>query len=157
MKELILNIGAVKAVKEDTTMVCFGLGSCIGLFVQDRVTGISGGAHILLPEHENSNMNDENAYNAVKAINTLLQQFEKLGSSLQTLRAKVVGGSNVMSVPNLVGKQNAKSVIDELVKRKVFIAACDIGGVYSRTARFNTINGELVVKTPETSQIKIYS
>src|SRR6478609_4263347 len=37
-----LNIGDVVISDSPATYTCFGLGSCIGLFIQDRLTGLSG-------------------------------------------------------------------------------------------------------------------
>lgn len=65
---------------------CFGLGSCIGLFVQDRLRGLSGGAHILLPESEKV-PDGFKFYNVIAALDEILNHFKSQGSNLSALRA----------------------------------------------------------------------
>jgi len=154
-----LNIGDLIVSKnKDMTFTCFGLGSCIGLFLQDRITGISGGAHILLPsEIESPNIFGQ-FYSVQSAINELLLQFKKRGSSLMTLRAKVTGGANVLSsdIEFATGKRNTENVINNLIKNKIFIAASETGGQHARTAKFNCKTGELLVRKPDSEEINIY-
>jgi chemotaxis protein CheD len=156
MRAHVLNIGEVKTDMTPSIFTCFGLGSCIGLFVQDRVSGISGGAHILLPENERANANDGRCYNVNDAIDRLFSDFLKNGSSLDTVRAKFVGGANIITASGNIGERNIRSVMDHLVSSRIFIAAFDVGGHSSRTAHFHSCTGELRVRTSDTNQYKIY-
>jgi chemotaxis protein CheD len=149
-----LNIGDVKTFDSPVVLTCFGLGSCIGLFVQDRTTGLSGGAHILLPTGVRDN--EENGYVAKHAVDKLLIQFQHRGSGLATLRAKITGGANVLNTSINIGAQNIKSLMKELIQRNIYIAASDVGGVESRTARFESQSGKLYVKTLSNSKYRIY-
>lgn len=157
MMEFTLNMGDVMTSRRAATYTCIGLGSCIGLFLQDRVTGLSGGAHILLPESDEGPGVEGEAkfYNATGALNELLRQFRLLGSNLETLRAKVVGGANVVSANINTGERNAESVVNQLVANRVFIAAIDVGGNYFRTARFQSQTGELSIKRSPINEFAI--
>jgi chemotaxis receptor (MCP) glutamine deamidase CheD len=75
---------------------------------------------------------------------------------LQNLRAKITGGANVVATSCETGLMNIDNVVKELVERKVYIAAMDVGGRQSRTARFNSQTGTLSVRIPETNELKIY-
>jgi chemotaxis protein CheD len=156
MKKHVLNIGDVKTDISPSVFTCFGLGSCIGLFVQDRAAGISGGAHILLPESIKANTDDGKHYNVKDALDKLFEQFQRYGSSLETLRAKIVGGANIISAFGNVGERNVRSIKDHLVANKIFIAAVDVGGSSSRTAHFCSRTSELKVRTSENNNYKIY-
>lgn len=157
MIEYTLNIGEVAATdKKNVTYTCLGLGSCIGLFLHDRTTGITGGAHIMLPDGETSLVEDGKFFTADRAMNELLTRFREMGSSLQTLRAKITGGANVIESGYEVGSKNIASVVEQLVSNKVFIAARDIGGTHSRTARFHSATGTLMVHVTQTRECKIY-
>jgi chemotaxis protein CheD len=156
MRTHVLNIGEVKTDATPSVFTCFGLGSCIGLFVQDRAAGISGGAHILLPENEKANANDGRCYNVKDAIERLFEQFRRSGSTLETLRAKFVGGANILAVAGNTGERNIQSVMDHLVAHRVFIAALDVGGHSSRTAHFLSSTSELKVRTSVSNQYRIY-
>ena len=100
-----LSIGDVAISSQKANYTCFGLGSCIGLFIQDRVQRLSAGAHIFLPESEN-------------AIDEIIIQLKHEGSTLQTLRAKVTGGANVVKVNSQTGERNAESVLRYLTENK---------------------------------------
>jgi chemotaxis protein CheD len=156
MMQYKLNIGDVVSSSLEATYTCFGLGSCIGLFLQDRITGLAGGAHILLPEKEKGPTCKNKFYNVEGALNELLYQFREKGSNLTSLRAKVTGGASVISVNTQTGFLNAESVARSLVNRKIYIAAIDVGGYFCRTARFESETGLLTVKIPLTNEYKTY-
>jgi chemotaxis protein CheD len=145
MMEKTLKINQLDVTNRPVIYTCFGLGSCIGLFVSDRVKGISGGAHIPLASASVSG----EFLDATKMINELLKDFSDLGSGLNSLRAKVIGGAQVYSSSTSIGEQNIRTVIQRLTDSKIFIAATDVGGRVSRTARFNSITGEVHISTSE--------
>jgi|GEM_PF-1056210 len=158
MKEYVLSIGDVKTVDgRAATFTCFGLGSCIGLFLEDRVAGIYGGAHIFLPDDKQPmNGGEGKYYSVVKAVDALLDQFARKGSSLQTLRAKITGGANVIvNATHGIGERNAKSTLNYLTARGVYIASTDVGGRESRTARFHTATGNLNINNPGKTGMKV--
>jgi chemotaxis protein CheD len=149
MKRVILNIGDAQAVDSAATFTCFGLGSCIGLFMQDRTLGLSGGAHIMLPEDTTSSHACAGKfYNVAGAIDHLLMQFACKGSSLKSIRAKITGGANVIQTMYNVGALNAESTRNHLTRRGVYIAASDVGGFESRTVNFHTYTGDLNITNP---------
>lgn len=145
MREYKLNIDELVVSKHEQTVYnCLGLGSCIGLFLQDRQTGISGGAHILLPQ------------NVPAVIAELLRQFKALGSDLLNLRAKVAGGANVIATGYEVGSQNTSSVLEQLIQQRIYIAAQDVGGRLSRSAQFDARTGTMTVRFSQSNEFKIY-
>jgi chemotaxis protein CheD len=141
----ILKINDIFITSQPMEFTCYGLGSCIGLFVSDRVKGLSGGAHIPLPEAEAGSAFDD----AGQMIERLLGQFSAQGSDLLSLRAKITGGAQIVQSAVDVGRQNIHSVVGQLIYRKVFIAAMDVGGRIARTARFNSVTGEVKISTSE--------
>lgn len=155
MIEYKLNIGDVATSSGKANYTCFGLGSCIGLFLQDRVTGFSGGAHILLPDWEKSTYTDAKFYNVTSALNEILEQFKINGISVTSLRAKVTGGANVIGINSRTGERNAESIVKHLTQRKIYIAALDVGGNHFRTARFEGETGKLTVRT-QINEYKIF-
>jgi chemotaxis protein CheD len=156
MRDYKLNIGDVVISSGSVSYTCFGLGSCIGLFIQDRVTGLSGGAHIFLPELKIDSVGETKYYDVISAMEEILNQFKTRGSDLTTLRAKITGGANVMEVYSQTGAHNIASVIKNLTERKIFLAAKDVGGNYYRTARFESWSGLLKVRIPQINQYKTY-
>jgi chemotaxis protein CheD len=145
MRKRMLNINEVEVTCKPVVYTCYGLGSCIGLFLTDRLKGLSGGAHIPLP----SSSGKGEFMDASHIINELLGAFTALGSNLNYLRAKVTGGSQVYESAQNIGEQNAQVVLKQLVDKKIFIAATDVCGKISRTARFYSSTGELYISTSE--------
>jgi chemotaxis protein CheD len=72
-----------------------------------------------------------------------------LGSDLAYLRAKITGGAQVYDSHLNIGQRTSQEVIRQLIDNKIFIAATDIGGRVSRTARFNSFTGDLQITTSE--------
>jgi chemotaxis protein CheD len=150
MKTKTLTINQTDVTEEAVIYTCFGIGSCIALFLNDRMTGLAGGAHIPLA-HEGTG-----AFLSVTALlDELMSKFQSKGSDLNVLRAKLAGGAQVFESTMSIGAQNIKAIRQELVERKIFVAAEDVGGRLPRTARFNTRTGDLVVISPDRSRLTI--
>lgn len=141
----MLNIDQVDVYREPVELVCFGLGSCIGLFVTDRVNQLSGGAHVSLPTGEVS----AEMKRADELVHELLNRFQVMGGNLNSLRAKITGGANVMGQQNSMGDRNAAAVIDLLTEKKIYVAAMDVGGHIARTARFNSKTQQVSISTSD--------
>lgn len=156
MRNYVLNIGEAAVVKGAAQITCFGLGSCIGLFVQDRAVGLSGGAHILLPQITASQQEPDRYYGVGTALSHLLQEFRRHGSTLRQLRAKIAGGAHLFTQGPDVGGSNVQAICQALIGSGIYIAAQDVGGSQSRTARFDTTTGRLEIKTPETGTYRFF-
>jgi chemotaxis protein CheD len=125
------------------------------VFIKDRTTGITGGAHIFLPEFfPNISFSDSIAASA--CIEEMLERMTNKGASLKTMRAKIVGGSNVLMHFHEVGSRNTREVIGALVRNKIYIAAKDVGGTISRTVQFDSISEALMVRQLEWNSTKIF-
>jgi chemotaxis protein CheD len=151
MRVRMLNINEMDVSAEPVVFTCYGLGSCIGLFITDRTKGLSGGVHIPLP----NNASQSEWKDATYLIDELLSTFQAWGSDLNTLRAKVTGGAQVYGSHSNIGAQNAEVVLKQLTDRKVYIAATDVGGTISRTARYHSQSGELQISTSEQTKYSI--
>jgi len=145
MKTRVLHINDLCVTRQPVVYTCFGLGSCIALFVVDRLSGITGGVHIPLPD----TIGPGEFLSAARLIETLLGNFEKLGSNLFYLKAKMAGGAQVYESAVNLGRQNIDSVVTHLATRKIFLAASDVGGRLARTAHFNSVTGALTIFTSE--------
>ena len=141
MIEYHLNIGDVVTSSRNVSYACFGLGSCIGLFVQDRIHRLSGGAHIFLPENEDGPFDASKFYNVSSALDEILNQFKTQGSDLTTLRAKVVGGANVLGGESQTGHRNVKSMVNQLVARKFSLLPLRWVGPTAGVQNFKAIQG----------------
>lgn len=145
----VLNMGEVAITANTGEIVCYGLGSCVGLFLYDRFRKVGAGAHVALPANERFS---ESAGMLQRAVDGML----KKGCNTLTMRAKLVGGANVMNMNCYqVGKRNIEYIKTELRKWGIMVQAEDTGGANSRTAKLNIESGELAIRTPNKNYYKL--
>ena len=126
------------------------LGSCVGVVLHDQVRGLSGLAHIMLPERLRG---DESVGKyADTAIPTLLSLLEQRGSRRRDLRAYLAGGANMFQSSQdcriaTVGEKNLLAVRQILGSLGIPIELEHTGGEQGRTVVFDAHTGELEVKT----------
>jgi chemotaxis protein CheD len=90
-------------------------------------------------------------YNAKTAFEKLIEEIEKIGGNRNALRAKIVGGANLFNSGFNTGERNVSTLRKLILDNKIFLAGQDVGGNKSRTARFNTLNGDLSVSSQNTN------
>jgi chemotaxis protein CheD len=154
VREYVLQMGDIKVSSGADVLTCFGLGSCIGLFLHDRIHKIGGGAHIMLPHYHARTALQTKALYAEHALAELLHRMSEAGADIEKLRAKLVGGAHVVDAKLMdMGLQNIQYIQSALRQHKIYIAATDLGGHMSRTARFNIATGMVGI----TSQTNTYT
>ena len=117
-----------------------GLGSCVGLFLWCRETGIGGVAHIMMPERTVDMINP----GADDIIESMVKDLRERGAGF--LRAKLVGGANVLKYNTFVGSRNIEIVMNSLKSRGIYISEKVVGGVKPRSAIFRLEDGSMLVK-----------
>lgn len=126
------------------------LGSCIGACVRDRVRGIGGINHFMLPDDKREE--DQRVGSAMRygdyAMEILINQLLKLGARRADLEAKVFGGGNVLPgfKTNVVGERNARFILDYLKMEGIPVAAKDLLGNHPRKVYFFPATGRVLVK-----------
>lgn len=133
-------------------LVCYGLGSCIGIVAYDPVVRVGGMAHVVLPDSALSRGPDKDAKFADKAVPALLGRLVAKGASMARLVVKIAGGAQMLNTSSLasrldIGLRNAEAVKAALVKAGVRLAAEDTGGNFGRTMRFFIDAGRVHVST----------
>ena len=126
------------------------LGSCVAACIRDRVSGIGGMNHFMLPDsgQDQSNPLSASARYGVYAMEILLNQLLKMGARRENLEAKVFGGGNVLRgfiVAN-VGERNSKFVLDFLETENIKLVAQDLMDIYPRKVYFFPKTGRVLVK-----------
>lgn len=126
------------------------LGSCVAACIRDRVTGIGGMNHFMLPDGKGDASNPTSAsmrYGAY-AMEVLINQLLKAGARRENLEAKVFGGGNVLRgfTAINVGERNAEFVLDFLRAEKIRIVAEDLNDVHPRKVYFFPETGKVLVK-----------
>ena len=126
------------------------LGSCVAACVRDRVSGIGGINHFMLPDDrrdEDSRFGRSMRYGDY-AMEILINQLLKLGARRANLEAKVFGGGNVLPgfKAHVVGDRNARFVLDYLTTEGIPVVAKDLLGSYPRKVYFFPSTGRVLVK-----------
>jgi chemotaxis protein CheD len=128
------------------------LGSCVGVILTDKKSGVHGLAHIMLPEM----LRRDTAVGkyADTAIPALLEKMKKRGARKEEIRAFIMGGACMFHFTgttgmSVIGDRNveaAQKILDELDIPVVFQ---ETGGNAGRTVLFNSDTGKVSVKTLE--------
>lgn len=134
-------------VTANDIMISTVLGSCVSVCVCDRLNGVGGMNHFMLPgdKLEQGRSFDSARYGA-HAMELLLTHFIKVGGTRAGLEAKVFGAGKVMDEMSDVGRQNADFALQYLHERKIQVIAVDVGDVYPRKIIFSPISGQVFVK-----------
>ena len=141
--------GEYYVTKRDMVLVTV-LGSCVAACIRDRVSGIGGMNHFMLPD-SNRDSNDPNSTSArygTFAMEMMINQLIKMGARRENLVAKIFGGGNVMrglTTAN-VGPRNAAFALDYLRNERIAIAGQDMLDNYARKVYFFPTSGRVLVK-----------
>jgi chemotaxis protein CheD len=143
MGELAASAGAADV------LVSLGLGSCIGLALVDRRTGVAGLAHVVLPASEGHASNQNPLKFADNAVPELIERVVKLGGRRPKLEAVLVGGASMFAVSSTtleVGQRNEAAVREHLKTRRIPVIAAETGGNRGRTIRVHVKDMRVTVR-----------
>jgi chemotaxis protein CheD len=124
------------------------LGSCVSACIRDRVTGLGGMNHFMLPDGGDSGPVSASMRYGTYAMEVLINDLLKAGARRENMEAKVFGGGAVLkgfSSMN-VGERNASFVINYLKTEKMRVVAEDLNDIYPRKVYFFPRTGKVLVK-----------
>jgi chemotaxis protein CheD len=135
-------------------MIVTVLGSCVCACIRDKVSGIGGMNHFMLPDsgRDQSNPLGESARYGTYAMEILINELLKMGAKRNNFEAKVFGGGAVLrgfTVGN-VGERNAEFVLRYLQTENIHVAAQDLLDIYPRKVYFFPQSGLVRVKKLKT-------
>ena len=125
------------------------LGSCVSACIRDRVKGLGGMNHFMLPDGgDPGNPVSASMRYGTYAMEVLINDLLKAGARREHLEAKVFGGGAVLrgfSAMN-VGERNAAFVINFLKTERIPVLAEDLNDIYPRKVYFFPRTGKVLVK-----------
>lgn len=130
------------------------LGSCVSACIRDRVSGVGGMNHFMLPSGgESDNPASISMRYGLHAMEILINELLKAGAVRQNLEAKVFGGGRVLSGLQAmnVGSRNADFVRDYLRVEKIRLVAEDLNDIHPRKVVYFPLSGRVLVKKLESS------
>jgi chemotaxis protein CheD len=134
---------------EGSTLVAYGLGSCVALAAWDPIARVGGLAHFMLPSDR-----VEGDGPPVKSVDDglprFLDAFRSAGGHPARSRFRAAGGAAMLTVvaSNLdIGRRNAEAVSIGLARLGLRLHASEVGGSVGRTVRLDVGSGRLIVKS----------
>lgn len=124
------------------------LGSCVSACIRDKVLGIGGMNHFMLPlksEYSTDDWMGTATRYGNYAMEHLINDILKLGASRQNLEVKLTGGGRIMAHMSDVGAQNIKFVLDYLAMENIDVVVQDLGDIYPRKVLYWPATGRLRV------------
>lgn len=128
------------------------LGSCISACIRDRVSGIGGMNHFMLPASaaadaegwKATSLSESTRYGNF-AMEHMINEILKNGGKRQNLEVKIFGGGRVMKGMTDIGMRNITFAHDYIKTEGLKIVSEDVGDVFPR----------LVVYFPATGKVKV--
>jgi chemotaxis protein CheD len=126
------------------------LGSCVSACIRDRVSGIGGMNHFMLPDdgRDADKVSNMSARYGCYAMELMINQLLKMGARRANLEAKLFGGGGVLSSITTanVGGRNADFALSYLHTEGIPVAGQDLLDIYPRKVYFFPANGRVLVK-----------
>ncbi len=152
MKLITVAIGGLEVTADrEATLITHGLGSCIAVMTYDPGAKVAGMLHFQLPT---STLSPERAKEspgtfADTGIPLLFEKMYALGSRKPDIVVKAAGGGNFHNDNGTfdIGKRNHTMMRKIFWKAQVLIAAEDVGGSRSRTARLFVDTGQVTIQS----------
>jgi len=131
-------------VANEDLVIMTVLGSCIAVCIWDSRLRIGGMNHFMLPEGGADSSGRYGSY----AMELLINELVKQGSTREYMQAKVFGGGAVLAgfTTMNVGERNAKFVLDYLSTERIPIVSKDVLDIYPRKVVFFPVSGKAMVK-----------
>lgn len=149
MEAIKLLPGEYYVTKRDMVLVTV-LGSCVAACIRDRVTGIGGMNHFMLPDDKregNTPIATAARYGSY-AMEMMINQLLKNGAKRSNLEAKLFGGGNVLrgfTVTN-VGQRNVDFALQYLKNEGISVVAKSLLDIYPRKIYFFPTSGRVMLK-----------
>jgi chemotaxis protein CheD len=133
-------------------LVTYSLGSCLGITIYDPVKQIGGLFHVMLPDSKIAVVKATSAPFMFMdtGLPRLFHAAYNLGAERSRLVVKVAGGAQLLDERNVfnIGGRNFLALAELITRNGLVIHARDVGGMTSRTLRFDLASGTVTIKSP---------
>jgi chemotaxis protein CheD len=141
LKKTVPRLRAHEKISEGLMTV---LGSCVAVCLQDRIAGVIGMNHFMLPLQLDVTAVSQPSLDPIHrsarygshAMELLINEMLTLGARKAQLRAWVFGGGQILSDLTDVGQCNVQFAAQYLQREEISIKALDTGGNLARRLFF---------------------
>lgn len=125
------------------------LGSCVAICLYDKVRGVGGINHFLLPGSPPNTERDVTRWSSA-ACDALFDRVANAGAKAAFLEAKVFGGARISARdvpdPMRIGERNIEAAFAALLRRGITVSNSNTGGHCGRKIIFESHTGVVWVK-----------
>ena len=140
-------------VSKNDELIATVLGSCISVCAYDRVAGIGGMNHFMLPLYTEAHneswgkmvISTETRYGNF-AMEHIINDIIKHGGVKSRLELKIIGGGRVMDQMTDLGLRNIAFVYDYVANEHLKLVSEDVGDKYPRKVLFHVKSGKAKVR-----------
>ena len=141
-------------VTVEEQLIATVLGSCVSACVRDRVFGIGGMNHFMLPQQSehvpmdkfDSSANRYGNFAMEHMINTMLTH----GAKRENLEFKIAGGGRIISGMTNIGQLNIDFILNYIQTENLQLLAKDLDGDLPRKVIYHPRSGKMLVKKLKT-------
>lgn len=147
-----VGISEFRVARSPAVLVTYGLGSCLGVVLDDRRRGLGGLAHTLLPAPRPGISETRLTKFVDTAIRLMVEDLVGQGAERGSLTARIAGGANMFEplytpVADGIGARNVRMARATLQELAIPLLAEDVGGSHGRTVEFDLATGEVRVRS----------
>lgn len=128
------------------------LGSCVSACVRDRVFGIGGMNHFMLPESDGGQWGGASDVTSTAtrygnyAMEHMINDILKHGGQRRNLEVKILGGGQIIRAMTDIGRRNIEFVLTYLNTEGLTLIGQDLGGPHPRKILYFPASGKVRVK-----------
>ena len=144
--------GEYYVTQQDEVIVTV-LGSCISACIRDKVFGVGGMNHFMLPHtqddlshHVNQGPSTTASRYGSYAMEMMINDILKHGGRRENLEVKIFGGGKILKNMTDVGARNIQFVEEYIATEGIPLLSEDTGDVYPRKVVYHPHSGKVKVK-----------
>ncbi len=129
------------------------LGSCVSACIHDRVRGVGGMNHFMLPMDENqsgawagSDALSASTRYGNNAMERMINDILKHGGRRENLEVKIFGGGRILAQMTDIGRRNIAFVHEYIKTEGLALLGEDVGDVYPRKVLYFPASGRVRIK-----------
>jgi len=143
--------GSFRAEKTAPIILQAFLGTCVGVALYDKISGVGGIIHILLPEPTSEMAPEYPEKYASTGLPLFLDKLREMGANLENIKATIAGGALVGPVTHQditldIGGRSTEIAISILRKENIEILKAETGGFFMCTLELNMETGTSRIK-----------
>lgn len=133
-------------VSSSKDVVSTVLGSCISVCLYDEESNINGMNHFMLPKQGYDRKHNSSFSYGEHSLPHLISHMIDMGANKESIKAKIFGGSRILSTKESIGQKNIDFIKEFLKGHNIPIVNEDIGGKVGRHIYFDTNTKKVFVK-----------